>query len=217
MVGVRSSTWAVLFFALPVSLFVASLSLQRTVNTWQHFHFLADNSKYVAALWFPCRQQQIRGSTFISLQTTVNTWQHFHFLADTSKYVGCWDVCLDLWAMVDVRIILGQHWNRQKLCTTNGSGYWNGQKSMNLCKLSYTITTAQSESSGKAVRGRGWSLLKMRRKGEVVGIRASWVGWRTCWRTKNRWGVLDKKVEQMWKIDSTYESNSFSWKNLQFF
>ena len=26
---------------------------------------------------------------------------------------------------------------------------------MNLCKLSYTIMTAQSESSGKVVRGKG--------------------------------------------------------------
>ena len=31
--------WAVLFFSLPLSLFMSSLSLQTIVDTWQRFYF----------------------------------------------------------------------------------------------------------------------------------------------------------------------------------
>ena len=62
----------------------------------------------------------------------------------------------------------------------------------------------------KQYRVGGWSLLKMRGKGKVAGHQSQLSRLEDLLEDQEQLGVLDKKVEQMWKMDSSYESNSLS-------
>ena len=50
----------------------------------------------------------------------------------------------------------------------------------------------------------------MRGKGKVAGHQSQLSRLEDLLEDQEQLGVLDKKVEQMWKMDSSYESNSLS-------